>query len=56
MYGNYNFSKKISKRVLIGVNKASSDEIEPYLHAVVSILHVNDWFVQHRFEWILGIP
>lgn len=42
MYGNYDFSKRVSKRVLIGVNKASSDELEPYLHALVLIFLVSD--------------
>lgn len=55
-YENYDFSKTVARRALIGINKANSDEIQGYLLLITHLLTINDSFTQHRFEWILGIP
>ncbi len=39
-YGNYEFSRRICKKILVGINKASSDEIEPYLYSLVTNLTI----------------
>ncbi|CDW78148.1 ubiquitin carboxyl-terminal hydrolase family protein [Stylonychia lemnae] len=53
---NLQFSRKVAKRLVIGLNKASADEVEPYLYVVQSLLLLNDPYKQFRLEWILGIP
>ena len=39
---NFEFSRKMAKRILIGINKANSDEIGGYLCALVPYLAMTD--------------
>jgi len=55
-FENKEFSIRMGKIILIGINKCSADEIRPYLEALEPYLFLTDSLKQHRFEWILGIP
>lgn len=55
-YGNEDFARRISKRIIVGINKANQDEIEPYLHTLVVLLAMPDNLMEKKLEWILGIP
>jgi len=46
----------VCKRALIGLNKASADEIEPYLHIMHPLMLMNDPYRHMRLEWLLGVP
>ena len=39
---NYDFSKKIGKKLLTGINKCNGDDIRPYLDALEPYLFLND--------------
>lgn len=53
---NRDFSRKLAKRSLIGVNKAAGDEIFPYITVLAQQLSIFDSMRFHRYEWILGVP
>ena len=55
-YENYDFSLKICKKILVGINRCNGDEIKPYLEVVSNLFLLNDSYSNHRLEWILGIP
>lgn len=33
-FDNYDYSRMVAKKVLVGINKSNSDEIEPYLYVL----------------------
>ena len=55
-YNNYEFSNRIAKKILVGINKCNGDEIRPYLEVLEPFLSLIDSFTRQRHEWILGIP
>jgi hypothetical protein len=55
-FENHDFSFRIAKKILVGINKCSGDEIRPYLDVLELFLHLPDSLQKHRFEWILGVP
>jgi hypothetical protein len=55
-FENRSFSKKLAKRILIGINKSNGDDIQPSLDLLEYILSLNDSLKQERYEWFLGIP
>lgn len=54
-YRNYDFSRKIGKVLLTGLNKTSAAEVRPYSIGMMWYLQVPDEFQQQRLEWILGV-
>lgn len=55
-YENYDYSRMVAKKALIGLNKYNSDEIMGYLGVISNILILRDSFMYLRTEWILGLP
>ncbi len=55
-FENPEFSFKIAKKLLVGINKCNGDEIRPYLEVLELFLHLPDSLQKHRFEWVLGVP
>ena len=41
-FGNYEFSHKIGKRLLIGINKCGGDDIRSHLDALEPYLYIKD--------------
>ena len=54
-YGNKEFSRKLAKHILKGVNAISTDEILPYLALMKAFLLVDDELSDQRAEWIFGV-
>lgn len=55
-YENYEFSRCLAKRAIVGLNKASADETANYIGVIQQILVVQDSLMSKRAEWILGVP
>lgn len=41
-FENHDFSHKIGKRLLTGINKCNGDDIRPYLEALEPYLYLSD--------------
>jgi len=45
-FENKEFSAKMGKLILVGINKSNADEIRPYLDALLQYLSIQDSFRQ----------
>lgn len=55
-YRNKEFSRKLAKHILKGVNAITADEILPFLTLMKAFLLVDDELFDQRTEWIFGLP
>ena len=54
-YRNREYSKKLAKHILKGVNNTQADEIAPFLELMKQYLSIKDVYFELRLEWIFGV-
>ena len=54
-YKNKEYSKKLAKHILKGVNNTQADEIAPFLELMKQYLSIRDEYFDLRLEWIFGV-
>lgn len=55
-YDNREFSRRIAKLTLTGLNGGVRAEMDHYLGVASDLLSINDSVKKERYEWILGFP
>ena len=55
-FDNKEFSIRVCKYVLKGINQGAYDENNIFLQVMRKVLSIDDSLKQQRVEWIFGIP